>query len=176
MEQEGRNVVTFTVCLVLCLLKNMKGCLLFWVASGHGQQYWKNIITSLITVDYCQWKCLKWCDFGPWAQEWGSPGAMTGCCSFCFAQCWHQWDTGGQVFPTGRVGMHYFDSDPSLLLKWQNVQFLLECILQPSMAGSIHSHPVLIMCQTIMSQSLASHVRKLAPPPLLCYSMQIEKG
>lgn len=138
----------------------------------------KTPLTSLMMMGYCQWTfcCLKWWDFGPWAHEWASRRALRGRCSFCFVQCWHQQDMGGQAFHKGQLGMHHFNSDSSLLLKWHNIQFLLKCILQPNMAGHIHSHPVLIICQTIMSQSLVFHVRKLALPPLQCYSMQMGKG
>lgn len=134
----------------------------------------KLTVTSLTTVDYCQWKY-----FLLRQRDRISLGATAHCCSFCFAQSWHQWDTGGQAIPQRRVRMHYFDSDhptTTVLLKWQNVQFLLECILQPRMVGHIHSHWVLIMCETIMSQSVASHVGKLLPHPPLRYSMQIGKG
>lgn len=60
------------------------------------------------------------------------------------------------------------------LFQWQNAQFLLECRPQPSMVSCIHSQRVLIMYQTIMSQCLASRMRRLPLPPLMRYSMQIE--
>lgn len=62
---------------------------------------------------------------------------------------------------------------PPPLFKPQNVQFLLESRPHPSMVSCIHSQRVLIMYQTIMSQCLASRMRKLPLPPLQCYSMQM---
>lgn len=78
-----------------------------------------------------------------------------------------------------RVGKHFLEGGWERIilivtppcLSDKTFQFLLECILQPSMGGCIHNHQVLIMCQTIMSQSLASHVRKLALPPLRCVTV-----
>lgn len=176
-EQEGRNVITFTVCLVWCLPRNTKECLLFWVASGHGEKYWKTPLQNwswwiIVNESPAVWNDTIWAPSPRLGQPWGHNRLLL----FLFCSVLTSARHAGQAFPWGRAGMHYFDSNPSLLLKWQNVQFLLECILQPSMVGHIHSHRVLIMCQTIMSQSLASHVRKLALPPLLCYSMQIGKG
>lgn len=108
-------------------------------------------------------------------------GANAGCCSFCsrllLTSPRHGWpgifQRGG--WAGGECIILIVAPAPSS----SNVRFLMDCIPQPSTAGSIHRHPVLIMRPTIMSQSLASRVRKLTPPThlsLLCYSMQIEGG
>lgn len=63
--------------------------------------------------------------------------------------------SGGQKCGEKRVGMHSFEHTPLIY-----AQFPAICIPQPSMGGVIHSKWLLIMCRTIMSQCLASRVRK----------------
>lgn len=121
---------------------------------------------------------------GPRAQERVTPEATAGCCSFFVSLSVDIGET--------RVGKHFLEgggggwecvilivTPPPLfffsLKRQKRPIFCRSVFFSQAWEGCIHSHWVLIMCQTIMSQSLASHVRKLALPPLPCYSMQMEK-
>lgn len=117
-------------------------------------------------ADYCHWKCLNPHDWAPESESRAAPRPQQVFALFVLLCV----DIRRTHFPRRRVGNTLSWKWPLLfiLLTWQNVQFFLECILHSSMWGAIHSHQVLIMCQTIMSQCLASHVRELTPTPPPC--------
>lgn len=134
-----------SVCLLWCLLKNTKGCLWFWIASGSGEQYWENSITSMMAMDYCHWKCccLKWHDWALSPRAGQPRGFRQVVALFVLLSVDISWTWVGKHFLRGRVGTLYFDSDPfppSFSSNNKNVQFLPECILQPSM-GWLRSQP-----------------------------------
>lgn len=86
---------------------------------------------------------------------------------WCFLCCDRGLRWAGTPFPreSGWECIILIITHPPPFHERQDLHIPLVFILQPTMGGFIHSHRGLIMCQTIMSQSLASHVRKLAPLP-----------
>lgn len=180
-EQEGRAVVTSTVYLLWCLFNNTKGCLRFWIASGPGEQYWKRPLPGWWRWIIVTERTAVYNDMiGPRAQERVTPEGTAGCCSFFVSLSVDIGET--------RVGKHFLEGGgwecvilivtPPYFSRSNDKKRPIFCqsvFFSQAWEGCIHSHWVLIMCQTIMSQSLASHVRKLALPPLPCYSMQMER-
>lgn len=151
---------------------NVLGCKRTW------KEILKDTIIDLTMVDYCHWKsrCLKWHDLGSKPKLEAALGPQQFVAFFVLLSVDIHRTWVDKHFLEGRQESIILIVAPPFCSNEKNAQFLPECILQPSMVGRIHNHWVLIMCQTIMSQSLASHVRGLALPPLLCYSMQIGKG